>query len=81
MVFSEDYKITSFMVNLRGRAGLYTVLNLIQDIGWQHAMKLGVQLPQGQGWVFTRQKLTMTEWPRYKDNVTVRTWQIGRAHV
>lgn len=72
--FAEDYKITSFMVNLRGRAGLYTVLNLIQDIGWQHGMKLGVSLPQGQGWVFTRQKLVMTDWPKYKETVTVRTW-------
>ncbi|MBX3016391.1 MAG: hypothetical protein KF767_00775 [Bdellovibrionaceae bacterium] len=74
MVFSEEYKVTSFMVNLRGRAGLYTILNLVQDIGWQHAMKMGVQLPKGQGWVFTRQKLVMTDWPKYKDNVTLRTW-------
>lgn len=73
-IFSDDYRITSYMVNLRGRAGLYAILNLIQDIGWQHATSLGVRLPEGQGWVFTRQKLVMSDWPRYRDLVTVKTW-------
>lgn len=73
-VFSTDYQILSFMVNLRGRAGLYTVLNLIQDVGWVHAGSLGVRLPQGQGWVFTRQRLRMTDWPAYREQVNVRTW-------
>lgn len=72
--FSEDYIITSFMVNLRGRAGLYTILNLVQDVGWQHATQMGVQLPKGQGWVFTRQKLQMSDWPKYGEVATVKTW-------
>jgi medium-chain acyl-[acyl-carrier-protein] hydrolase len=62
------------MVNLRGQAGLYTILNLIQDVGFQQAIHWGIRLPVGKGWVFTRQKLTMVEWPKWNENVTLRTW-------
>lgn len=74
-VFSESYRITSFLVNLRHRAGLYAVLNLVQDVGWQHAVNLGFDL-SGQGllWVFTRQKLVMQRWPSWNEVVELRTW-------
>lgn len=74
IVWSEDYKISSFLVNLRGRAGLYAVLNLIQDVGWLHAFHWQVKLGPHQGWVFTRQKLMMQEWPKWNETVTVKTW-------
>lgn len=73
-IWTESYKINSFLVNLRGRAGLYTMLNLIQDVGWQHSIFLKTQLPQSQGWIFTRQKLVMNEWPRWNEILTIRTW-------
>lgn len=74
LVWNEHYKVTSFLVNLRKQAGLYSVLNFIQDVGWQHSFQLGIQLPKTQGWVFTRQKLMMTAWPFWNDVVTVKTW-------
>ena len=73
-IWSEDYKISSFLVNLRGRAGLYAVLNLIQDVGWMHAFHWKVQLEPHQGWIFTRQKLRMMEWPKWNETVTIKTW-------
>lgn len=72
--WSESYKVTSYLVNLRGQAGLYAMLNLIQDAGWQHAINLGIQLPRHQSWVFTRQKLMMQKWPAWKQTVTIKTW-------
>lgn len=72
--WTEDYKITSYLVNLRKQAGLYSVLNFIQDVGWQHGFMLGVELPENQGWVFTRQKLEMTTWPRWNETLTLKTW-------
>lgn len=62
------------MVNLRGRAGLYSVLNFIQDVGWLHAMHLQVEVPKNHGWVFTRQKLLMEHWPAWNETITIRTW-------
>jgi medium-chain acyl-[acyl-carrier-protein] hydrolase len=73
-IWSENYKIASYLVNLRGQAGLYAVLNLIQDVGWLHAMQLKISLGKKQGWVFTRQKLVMTEWPAWNQTVSIRTW-------
>lgn len=73
-IWSESYKITSYLVNLRKQAGLYSVLNFIQDVGWQHSFQLGVKLPKNQGWVFTRQKLTMSDWPFWNDTLTIKTW-------
>lgn len=73
-VWTEHYKITSYLVNLRKQAGLYSVLNFIQDVGWQHSFKLGVQLPAHQGWVFTRQKLKMDMWPKWNESLSITTW-------
>lgn len=73
-VWSESYKVASFMVNLRGRAGLYSILNFVQDVGWLHAMHVKIDTPKGHGWVFTRQKLMMTVWPAWNETVTIRTW-------
>lgn len=73
-IWSEEYTIASYLVNLRGKAGLYAMLNLIQDVGWMHAFHLNVRLAPGQNWVFTRQKLVMKEWPAWNETVTIRTW-------
>lgn len=73
-IWQETYKITSYLVNLRGRAGLYALLNLIQDVGWMHAIHLRVKLPENLTWVFTRQKLSMSEWPAWNESVEIRTW-------
>lgn len=72
-VWTETYRINSFLVNLRGKAGLYAVLNLIQDVGWQHAFHLNIKL-KNLAWVFTRQKLVMSEWPAWNETLTIRTW-------
>jgi len=73
-VFKEEYKVRSFNVNLRGRVGLYTILNFVEDVGWRHGRKLGIKLGDDLSWIFTRQKLTMTEWPRMDQNVSLLTW-------
>lgn len=74
-VFQEHYRITSYLVNLRQRAGLYAILNLVQDVGWQQALDLGFDLAgQNLSWVFTRQKLVMQYWPKWNETVTIRTW-------
>lgn len=73
-VFTESYKIASYLVNMKNRAGLYSVLNLIQDVGWIHSLHLQVSLPKNQNWVFTRQKLIMDKWPIWNEILTIKTW-------
>lgn len=74
LIWTETYKVTSYLVNLRKQAGLYSILNFVQDVGWQHSFQLGIKLPKNQGWVFTRQKLIMQKWPSWNDTVTIKTW-------
>ena len=73
-IWTEDYKIASYFVNLRGRAGLYSVLNFIQDVGWMHARQMKVSLEPHQGWVFTRQSLSMNAWPKWNETIAIKTW-------
>lgn len=73
-IWSQDYKIASYFVNLRGRVGLYAMLNFIQDVGWLHARHMQVKLEDNQGWVFTRQSLTMHKWPKWNETITIKTW-------
>lgn len=73
-IWKQDYLIASYLVNLRGQAGLYAILNLIQDVGWMHAMHLQVKLPKNLGWIFTRQKLVMSKWPAWNSTVSIHTW-------
>ncbi|MBX9766350.1 MAG: acyl-[acyl-carrier-protein] thioesterase [Bdellovibrionales bacterium] len=73
-IWTENYKITSYLVNLRGRAGLYSILNFIQDVGWVHAFHLKIELERHQAWVFTRQRITMSDWPAWNQTLTIRTW-------
>lgn len=74
LTWTQDYQVTSFLVNLRGEAGLHAMLSFIQDVGWQHALQLDVKLPKNFTWVFTRQKLVMRSWPKWKETVTIKTW-------
>jgi medium-chain acyl-[acyl-carrier-protein] hydrolase len=73
-IWSETYKVPSYLVNLRGQAGLYAMVNFIQDIGWLHAIRAEIRLPKHLGWVFTRQKLVMHQWPKWNDEVEIVTW-------
>ena len=77
-LWSEEFKITSLLVNPLGRLGLYGILNLIQETAWMHAETLGFGLKdmerQGLFWVLTRQSLQMSQWPAFGQTVRVETW-------
>lgn len=73
-IWSEKYKVTSYLVNLQGKAGLHAILNFIQDVGLQHAKHFKAYLPENRGWVFTRQKLSMQTWPHLNEVITLKTW-------
>ncbi len=62
------------MLNLQGRAGLFAIVNLIQDVGWLHALHLEIKQPKNLGWVFTRQKLSMQKYPGWNEEITIHTW-------
>ena len=77
-IWSESYKVSSFLVNPQKKLGLFGLLNLIQDVAWEHATHLGhgydKMIQDNVGWVLTRQKLTMSRWPQWGEEIGIRTW-------
>jgi acyl-ACP thioesterase len=67
--------VNSFLVNPQKRLGLYGLLNLLQDTAWIHATHLGHgydnMLLEETAWVLTRQKVRMTEWPKWGDEIQI----------
>ena len=77
-LYEKNYEINSFLTNTRGQLGLYALLNVLQDISHYHANLLGFgyedMVAQQIFWVLTRQKLTMTKWPKWHEHIKVQTW-------
>ncbi|MES2964296.1 MAG: acyl-ACP thioesterase domain-containing protein [Bdellovibrionota bacterium] len=75
---SKHYEINSFLVNTQKRLGLYSLLNILQDASWTHAMTLGhghdASLARKTFWVLTRQHLVMKRWPAWGENLEIETW-------
>jgi medium-chain acyl-[acyl-carrier-protein] hydrolase len=77
-IWTQPYDVNIIVLNPLKKLGLHGLLNLLQDAAWNHAEHLGCgfeeMIARDTIWVLTRQKLTMTEWPKWGDKVTVRTW-------
>ncbi len=76
-IWSQEFLVSSFLVNPQKRLGIYSLLNLLQDAAWIHATQLGhgyESLQSKNAFVLTRQKVLMDAWPHWGDNITIRTW-------
>lgn len=77
-IWTEDYTVNTLVLNPRKRLGFLGLLSILQDVAWLHADHLGHSyedlIRQGAIWVLGRQKLLMTGWPSWGDEITVRTW-------
>ncbi|MDO5105240.1 acyl-[acyl-carrier-protein] thioesterase [Capnocytophaga sp.] len=79
-IFTENYKVRSTQINLNNRLGLYGVLGMLQDIAAEHASHLGFGykelIQKGFFWALTQQKLKMFEYPKWNEQVTIKTWSL-----
>lgn len=77
-LWSQHYTVSTFLVNPQKKLGLYGLLNLLQDTAWIHATHLGhgyeAMVKEGTAWVLTRQKLVMSDWPHWGDEIELKTW-------
>jgi medium-chain acyl-[acyl-carrier-protein] hydrolase len=78
IIWSQEYCVSTFLVNPQKKLGLFGLLNLIQDTAWIHATHLGhgyeAMINKRLAWVLTRQKIVMQEWPLWGDTIELRTW-------
>ena len=77
-IWTQNFQVTSYLVNPQKKLGIYSLLNLLQDAAWMHATHLGhghdETLKGKTAFVLTRQKVVMDSWPVWGDSISIRTW-------
>lgn len=77
-LFSDTYRVTSYLVDHRKELSLYGLLSLIQEAAWEHADRLGygheAMKERGLIWALIRQQMQIERWTRWGEEVQVRTW-------
>lgn len=75
--FSKTYEVDFYQVGADKKLTLYALMNMIQDIASDHAQILGFghdQLDQDNFWVLVRQRLVMSKWPSWRDEIRIETF-------
>ncbi|GIM51184.1 acyl-ACP thioesterase [Capnocytophaga cynodegmi] len=79
-IFTENYKVRSTQINLNNQLGLYGVLGMLQDIAAEHASHLGFGykdlVKKGFFWALVQQKLKMFYYPKWNEQITIKTWSL-----
>lgn len=85
MVWSEGVRVRAFEVGPDGTGALPALCNWLQEAAGNHATALtwGVENLQEQSrtWVLARLHLRVDRWPRWREELTVRTWPSGVARM
>jgi medium-chain acyl-[acyl-carrier-protein] hydrolase len=78
----EIHKIASYQWDLIGYATLPVLCDFFQEIAGNHASANGFGYPQmikaGQMWVLTRLKVEVDRYPRWNEEIIVKTWVRNR---
>ncbi len=84
-VWTDNYKIHSYEVDVSGRATMPALCRFMQESAWNHAehLEFGYSHLANQGliWILSRQVVEVTEYPRWGETVTVQTWPSGKERV
>ncbi len=81
-IWTEDFRIQSFHMDPTGNALLTSICNFLQEGASMHAEKAGFGFEQmyrcNQFWVLTRLKVVIDSYPRWMDELTLKTWSRGK---
>lgn len=79
--WTDNYLISSYEVDARGRASLTTLCKFMQETAYNHANHLGFGYSQlresGLFWVLSRMLIQVNRYPRWDEKIRVRTWPSG----
>jgi medium-chain acyl-[acyl-carrier-protein] hydrolase len=77
-IWIQNYDVNTMVLDHQKRLSLAGLLNMLQDAAWMHAKARGWGfedlIRKGTIWVLARQKVVMCDWPKWEDNVSIRTW-------
>ncbi|GAA4420066.1 thioesterase [Nibrella viscosa] len=77
----ETFTIRISEVDANRHLTPYALVNLLQEVAWNHADALGVSvyrlLEEGLTWILYRMKLEVVHWPQHRDTVRIETIPSG----
>ena len=76
--FDQSYNLRYFETNKHGMASPTTILTLLEETAAEHCHNIGYDLynleNQNIGWVLISGIIDMMRYPKYKENIIIRTW-------
>ena len=76
--FDQNYNLRYFEMNKHGVASPTTILTLLEETAAEHCHNIGHDLysleNQNIGWVLISGTIDMIRYPKYKENITIKTW-------
>ena len=76
--YEHNYNLRYFEMNNNGVASPITILTLLEETAAEHCRSIGYDLysleKQNIGWILISGVIEMIRYPRYKENITIRTW-------
>ncbi|MDA3929879.1 MAG: thioesterase, partial [Prolixibacteraceae bacterium] len=81
LVYSEKFIVRSYHVDINRKLTLQKLCSFFQDIAGNHTVECGVgwEIMQAENvfWVLSRLKIEVTEYPEWRDEITIKTWSNG----
>lgn len=78
LFWSEIFKIRAYEVGPNGRVTIQSIFNYMQEAAGNHSFELGVSVDKlfkkNLTWVLSRVHLRVTNYPFWKQHITVETW-------
>jgi len=76
--FDKKFELRYFEMNKHGIASPTSILTMLEETAADHCFSIGHSLysleKQNIGWVLLSGAINMIRYPRYKENITIRTW-------
>ncbi|MFA9391064.1 MAG: acyl-[acyl-carrier-protein] thioesterase [Prolixibacteraceae bacterium] len=81
LVYSEEFTVRSYHVDINRRLTIQKLCSFFQDIAGNHTVACGVgwEVMQDENlfWVLSRMKIEVNKYPEWRDQITIRTWSNG----
>lgn len=78
-VYNQDLTIRFSETDNRGKLKVVSMFDIFQDVGSDHAVLLHLSaydlLEKGYTWVMLKYNVRIESFPRWKDQITVKTWR------
>ena len=84
-VWQDKYTIHSYQVDIKSKATLVALCQLLQESAWQHAEHLGLGFSYLKEknciWVLARQLIRIRSYPAWGDTIEIQTWPTGKDRI